>query len=109
MEMLSPSSGGRKLQNNGKEQVYSRYSSPGVAGMARRKERRRNVGDPAWSLSSKSKEGYKAKAEVRSDAMQEVGEIVVVKMGRTTKPCRSEGSSVSSCFQSRERCHDSGR
>ncbi len=67
------------------------------------------MGDPVWSLSSKSKEGYKAKAEVPSDAMQEVGEIVVVRMGRTTQPCRSEGSSVSSCFQSRERCHDSAR
>jgi hypothetical protein len=73
------------------------------------KERRRNVGDPAWSLSSKSKEGYKAKAEVRSDAVQEVGKIVVVRMVRTTKPCRSEGSSVSSRSQSREGHHDSER
>ena len=67
------------------------------------------MGDPAWSLSSKGKGGYKAKAEVRSDAMQEVGKIVVVKMGRTTKPCRSEGSSVSSRFQTREGRHDSER
>ncbi|AXI24012.1 hypothetical protein CE557_665 [Cardinium endosymbiont of Sogatella furcifera] len=41
--------------------------------------------------------------------MQEVGKIVVVKMARTTKPYRSEGSSVSSCFQNRERYHDSAR
>lgn len=67
------------------------------------------MGDPVWSLSSKSKEGYKAKAEVPSDAIQEVGEIIVVTMGRTTQPFRSEGSSVSSCLQSRERCHDSER
>ncbi len=67
------------------------------------------MGDPVWSLSSESKEGYKAKAEVRSDAMQEVGKIVVVRMGRTTQPCRSEGSSVSSCFQNREGCYDSER
>jgi hypothetical protein len=73
------------------------------------KERRRNVGGPAWSLSSKSKEGYKAKAEIRSDAVQEVGKIIVVKMVRTTKPCRSEGSSVSSCFQNREGYYDSER
>jgi len=67
------------------------------------------VGDPVWSLSSKSKERYKATAEIRSDAMQEVGKIVLVKMGRTTKPYRSEGSSVSSCFQCREERHDSAR
>lgn len=97
---------GESCRITGKEQVRSRYSSPGVAGMARRKERGRNVGDPVWSLSSKSKEGYKAKVEVQSDAIQEVGKIVVVTMGRTTQPFRSEGSSVSSCLQSRERCHD---
>lgn len=67
------------------------------------------MGDPAWSLSSKSKERYKAKAEIHSDAMQEVGKIIVVRMARTTQPCRSEGSSVSSCFQSRERYYDSER
>ncbi|AIL12898.1 hypothetical protein IM40_11175 (plasmid) [Candidatus Paracaedimonas acanthamoebae] len=67
------------------------------------------MGDPAWSLSSKSKKRYKAKAEVLSNAMQEVVKIVVVMMGRTTKPCRSEGSSVSLCLQSREECHDSER
>lgn len=67
------------------------------------------MGGPVWSLSSKSKEGYKAKAEVHSDAIQGIGKIVVVKMERTTKPCRSEGSSVSLCSQSRERYHDSKR
>lgn len=67
------------------------------------------MGDPVWSLSSKSKERYKAKAEIHSDAMQEVGKIVVAKMGRTTKPYRSEGSSVSSRPQNKERHHDSAR
>ncbi len=67
------------------------------------------MGDPVWSLSSESKERYKARAEVRSEAIQEVGEIVVAKMGRTAKPYRSEGSSVSSRSQSKERHHDSER
>jgi hypothetical protein len=41
------------------------------------------VGASVWSSSSKSKERYKAKAEVHSDAMQEVGKIVLAKMERT--------------------------
>lgn len=49
------------------------------------------------------------KTEIQSDAIQGVGKKVVVMMGRTTKPTRSEGSSVSSCLQSKERLHDSVR
>jgi hypothetical protein len=61
------------------------------------KERWRNVGGPAWSWSSPGKGRYKAGAEALSEAMQEVGEVVVVLRARTTQPCRSEGPSVSLC------------
>lgn len=67
------------------------------------------MGDPVWSLSSKSKERYKATAEVHSDATQEVGEIVVAMTVRTAKPYQSEGSSVLLCSQKKERHHDSAR
>jgi len=61
------------------------------------KERWRNVGGPAWSWSSPGKGRYKVEAEILSEAMQGVGEVVVVLIARTTQPCRSEGPSVSLC------------
>ncbi len=61
------------------------------------KERRRNVGGPVRSLQFPGKGRYKAESEVFPEAVQGVGEVIVVLRARTTKPCRSEGPSVSLC------------
>jgi molybdopterin/thiamine biosynthesis adenylyltransferase len=73
------------------------HSSPGVAGAARMKERRRNVGGPVRSCIPQVRKDIRLKAEVLSEAVQGVGEVVVAMRARTTKPCRSEGPSVSLC------------
>jgi len=55
------------------------------------------VGGPAWSWCSPGKGRYKVEVEVLSDAVQGVGEVIVVMSARTVQPCRSEGPSVSLC------------
>jgi len=89
---------GRRLTEGGKanRQVHL-HSSPGVAGAARTKERWRNVGGPVRSCIPQVRKDIRLKAEVLSEAVQGVGEVVVAMRARTTKPCRSEGPSVSLC------------